>query len=114
MGSCAMTLRFLRTSSVQYNIHEELTKTELRAFGMRFALDGGEGATWKQIADALGLENERAANGIVNDAVETLQRAMRKDVDERSLSDEFQYGFDLGMLRSIYGALMATVSPECL
>merc|ERR1719160_1653853 len=64
---------------------QELTKTELRAFGMRFALDGGAGATWKQIADALGLEHERAAIIIVNDTVERLQRAVGSSTRDLSL-----------------------------
>jgi RNA polymerase primary sigma factor len=98
-----------RRADLLWRTMHKLSERELRAIGMRFALEGGEKASMEQIAEALGL-HRKSAWKIVHNAISKLQRAVGK---QRAEDDEdLDYDVDLALIRAIYEDLMSTVSSR--
>lgn len=88
---------------------QKLSKEELIAIGMRYGLNGGEQANYREIADVLGMSSSRGAWTLVRKGVGKLQRSLLSSQRE-SIPDDVGSTVDQAKLHSMYSSLMTAFS----
>jgi RNA polymerase sigma factor (sigma-70 family) len=68
------------TEAVAVSIQERLTKEEVVGIGMRYGLYGHEKASFREIADVLGVSSEKSVRKMISNGIQKIKRSVKSNM----------------------------------